>query len=172
MDGTGIVRRIDELGRLVIPKELRRTLQIRNGEQLEITASKDKELIIKKFSQLQNINLKVVEHAKILRKLTKCEVFISDNCEIQAHEGADGAKFINQSITSVLMSIIDARKPKRINGGIKLYIGDEKNYLEQYIIPLVVCGDIYGALIVCGDITDKEISIAQAVAECLCAQLD
>ena len=64
MKATGVVRRIDDLGRIVIPKELRRTMRIKEGESLEIFIDGNDQIILKKYSPVQNVNDFVIEFAE------------------------------------------------------------------------------------------------------------
>ena len=83
----GIVRRIDELGRIVIPKELRRTMRIRDGEELEMNQVSDNEIIIKKFSQMQALQTLAEGYSKVLFDLCGVQIMIVDKSKVLTHEG-------------------------------------------------------------------------------------
>ena len=87
MKATGIVRRIDDLGRVVIPKEIRRTLRIREGDPLEIYTEATGEVIFKKYSPIGELSSFAEQYAEVLGKISKCPILISDNDHIVAASG-------------------------------------------------------------------------------------
>ena len=82
MKATGIVRRIDDLGRVVIPKEIRRTLRIREGDPLEIFTDRDGEVILKKYSPMTDLSFFAQEYADSLYDATGCIAAIADDHEV------------------------------------------------------------------------------------------
>ena len=78
MKATGIVRRIDDLGRVVVPKEIRRTLRIREGDPLEIYTDREGEIILKKYSPIGELSQFAAQYAKILSDTTGNMVCVSD----------------------------------------------------------------------------------------------
>ena len=78
MKATGIVRRIDDLGRVVVPKEIRRTLRIREGDPLEIYTDREGEIILKKYSPIGELSQFAAQYAKILSETTGYLVCVSD----------------------------------------------------------------------------------------------
>src|SRR5690606_24522992 len=87
MKATGIVRRIDDLGRVVIPKEIRRTLRIREGDPLEIFTDREGEVILKKYSPIGELNEFANEYCESLHENTKFIAMITDRDNIIAISG-------------------------------------------------------------------------------------
>lgn len=88
MKATGIVRRIDELGRVVIPKEIRRTQRIRRGDPLEIFTTGDGEVIFKKYSPVGEMSNVAMQYADVLNKSFALTAFVTDRDRILAASGA------------------------------------------------------------------------------------
>ncbi len=88
MKATGIVRRIDDLGRIVIPKEIRRTLRIKEGDPLEIYTDRDGEVIFKKYSPIGEMQSFANEYATALQKATGTPIFVCDKEEVICVRGA------------------------------------------------------------------------------------
>ena len=84
MKSTGIVRRIDDLGRIVIPKEIRKTQHIREGDALEIFSAADGEVVFKKYSPLGGLGQPARDYAEVLAKSLGCAVVICDRGSILA----------------------------------------------------------------------------------------
>ena len=96
MKATGIVRRIDDLGRVVIPKEIRRTLRIREGDPLEIFVDHDGEVILKKYSPIGELGDFAQEYADSLFEATGHIAIITDRDQIIAIAGASKKRFLGQ----------------------------------------------------------------------------
>ena len=99
MKATGIVRRIDDLGRIVIPKEIRRTLRIRETDPLEIFTDKEGEIILKKYSPIGELGAFAKEYAESLAQTTGHTVCVSDRDQIIAAAGPDKKDMIKKNIT-------------------------------------------------------------------------
>ena len=95
MKATGIVRRIDDLGRIVIPKEIRRTLRIKEGDPLEIFTDRQGEVIFKKYSPISELQSFAAEYAETLQRTSSMPVFICDRDEIIAVSGASHTISVN-----------------------------------------------------------------------------
>ena len=109
MKATGLVRRIDDLGRVVIPKEIRRTMRIREGDPLEIYTDRDGEVIFKKYSPIGEMNSFAQEYAETLQKTSGMPIFICDRDAIIAVSGASRREYIDRKISRSLEQIIDSR---------------------------------------------------------------
>ena len=99
MKATGIVRRIDDLGRVVIPKEIRRTMRIREGDPLEIYTDRDGEVIFKKYSPIGELNTFAAQYAETLHKTCELDVIICDRDAVIAAAG-------------VIFAVVKGRKKK------------------------------------------------------------
>ncbi|MGI6701845.1 MAG: stage V sporulation T C-terminal domain-containing protein [Christensenellales bacterium] len=150
MHTTGIVRRIDELGRVVIPKEIRRTLKIREGEELEIFTDENNTLVLKKYSAVKSLIDFAEEYAKAINSTTGHTVLIADKDNYAYAAGALGKEFKSKPISRAVEQIIMDRKKEIRNGGdfIKLLTDDDTPYKGQLIASIIVGGDVFGAIVV------------------------
>ncbi|HET7629486.1 MAG TPA: stage V sporulation protein T [Bacillales bacterium] len=110
MKATGIVRRIDDLGRVVIPKEIRRTLRIREGDPLEIFVDRDGEVILKKYSPINELGNFAKEYAESLAEHSAKLALISDRDSIIAVAGGSKKEYMNKNISIVLEKTMENRQ--------------------------------------------------------------
>lgn len=151
MKATGIVRRIDELGRVVIPKEIRRTLRIREGDPLEIFTDRDGEVILKKYSPIGELGDFAQEYAESLFQSLGHTTIICDKDAVIAVAGASKKEHLDRSISSDVEEIMESRKKVAVNKaqGAKLYNiygQDSSEYTSQVIVPILSEGDVIGAV--------------------------
>ena len=151
MQDTGIVRRIDELGRVVIPKEIRRTLRIREGDPLEIYTNKD-ELVFKKYSPIVSINSYAEVVAEGLSELTEKICLITDTDAVVYVSGTKGKDLIGKDISSDMEKTLKDRKSVVLNKSdsgriISPIRGDDMEAENQIIVPIVSGGDCYGSVV-------------------------
>lgn len=116
MKATGIVRRIDDLGRVVIPKEIRRTLHIRVGEPLEIYVSGDGEVIFRKYSPLGELSNFAVQYAEVLARATGGAVLVSDRDHVITVSGASKKEFVDQRISQAYEQAMENRRVLSVRG--------------------------------------------------------
>jgi len=109
MKATGIVRRIDDLGRVVIPKEIRKTMRIREGDPLEIYTDRDGEVIFKKYSPIGEMQIFAAEYAETLAKTAAMPIFVCDRDAIIAVAGASKREYLDRKISKGLEQIIETR---------------------------------------------------------------
>ena len=149
MKATGIVRRIDDLGRVVIPKEIRRTMRIREGDPLEIFTDREGEVIFKKYSPVGEINAFAEQYAETLHKTCDLSVLICDRDGIVASSGVPKREFTEKRISEDLEDIIERRVfYKYATGGRKvLPTTDGASYYATCIMPIVSNGDASGCVI-------------------------
>ena len=156
MKATGIVRRIDDLGRVVIPKEIRRTLRIREGDPLEIFTDREGEIILKKYSPIGELGAFAKQYAESLAQSTGQIVCITDRDQIIAFAGGPKKEVLQKPISKQLEGAIDSRESivavKDDRRFIPILQGDTDEYLAQVICPIICEGDAIGAVI----ITTKE----------------
>ena len=110
MKATGIVRRIDELGRVVIPKEIRRTQRIRRGDPLEIFTTGDGEVIFKKYSPMGELSGVTAQYVDVLSKCFALTAFVSDRDRILAASGAGRRDLADRSVSQPLEKLMDGRR--------------------------------------------------------------
>lgn len=154
MRATGIVRRIDDLGRVVIPKEIRRTLRIREGDPLEIFTDRQGEVILKKYSPIGELGTFAKEYAEALAQGTGHMVCICDHDQIIAAAGGSKKDFVGKNISPELEMLIDERKNilsnKNENNYVRLTKDDMEENAGQVIWPIISAGDAIGAVILLG----------------------
>lgn len=150
MKSTGIVRRIDELGRIVIPKELRRTFNIREGDSLEIYTGNSEEIIFKKHSVIKQILGTASRYAEILSKFISMPVIITDKETVTAASGISKKEFIGEKITPFLREMMESRKniSEAENNTAKIYPTEKAKSECLFMFPIITNGDLCGSMIV------------------------
>ena len=151
MQDTGIIRRIDELGRVVIPKELRKKLRIREGDPLEIYTNKN-EMVLKKYSPIMAISDHARSVAEGLTAVTGRACMITDTNTVIAVSSSRLEQFIDKEITLGIEKVIKERRTVISNVEenqviIPIAKDVESEFLSQIIVPIVANGDAYGAII-------------------------
>lgn len=150
MRATGIVRRIDDLGRVVIPKEIRKTLRIREGDPLEIFTAKDGEVILKKYSPIGELNEFSQEYAETLGETMGCGVLVTDLDSIIAVSKLPKKDYKEKSISNDLEQLIENRSVKNLKDSkiLPLHKDDSMEYTSQIIMPIVSSsGDCIGSIV-------------------------
>ena len=123
MKATGIVRRIDELGRVVVPKEIRRTLRIREGDPLEIFTNRDGEVILKKYSPIGELDNFAKQYAEALGQTSGQMIMICDRDQVVAASGGAKKENIGKKISKDVENLIDEREVFTTHNSLKK--GDE-----------------------------------------------
>lgn len=153
MKATGIVRRIDELGRVVIPKEIRRTLRIREGDPLEIFTDRDGEVILKKYSPIGELSDFAKEYTESLHQAVGHISAIADKDTIIAVSGANKKELSEKAISEDIEGIMKRREKILSHKGsdTRFYAitADEDNppYTAECIVPIYCEGDVIGSVI-------------------------
>ena len=148
MKATGIVRRIDDLGRVVIPKEIRRTMRIREGDPLEIYTDRDGEVIFKKYSPIGELHAFATEYAETLQKTSGMPIFICDRDEIIAVSGASKKEYLDRRISSGLEEIVERRSLYiKENGSEGISVTrDGGSHYVNCAMPILCEGDVIGCV--------------------------
>ena len=148
MKATGIVRRIDELGRVVIPKEIRRTMHLREGEELEIFTDKEHGLIFRKFSPIRELGEFSAEYAEALFETTKENIIITDKDMVVTAVGDKKSIFLDRVVLNRFDRALKDRKILQLNGRdiISITGEDASDFRSQIIMPIIARGDIIGAI--------------------------
>lgn len=166
MKATGIVRRIDDLGRVVIPKEIRRTLRIREGDPLEIFVDRDGEVILKKYSPIGELGDFAKEYADSLHEAIGHIALITDQDVIIAVAGAPKKEFIDRRVGGVIEGAMKQREIVVVNDvegdkpfpGTLLYDDDDDRRVTAYIAaPIIAGGDAIGSVILCSRDPDQKM---------------
>ena len=155
MKATGIVRRIDDLGRVVIPKEIRRTLRIRESDPLEIFTDREGEIILKKYSPIGEMGDFARQYAEVLAQTTGNIICITDRDQVIAVAGGAKKDIFMKAISQQLEKLIDERNSVIASRDEKKFvpiISGENEFQSQVISPIISEGDAIGSVI----ITTKE----------------
>ncbi len=150
MKATGIVRRIDDLGRIVIPKEIRRTLRIREADPLEIFTDREGEIILKKYSPIGEMSTFARQYAESLAQVSGHVTLIADRDQFIAAAG--GCKqILGREISRELEERMENRECVMAAKGDKNFIpvateGTEE-FVHEAVCPIICEGDVIGAVI-------------------------
>ena len=183
MKSTGVVRRIDDLGRVVIPKEIRRTLRIKEGDPLEIFTEKAGEIILKKYSPIGELSEFATEYAETLTKTTGHIACITDKDTVIAVSGTPKKEWIEHGISNQLEKIMDDQEKyiSKENNETSIPITDtdnqERKYNSQVIYPIISDGNSIGSVILISKdpkakMTEVEQKLAQSAASILGKQME
>ncbi|HLS52738.1 MAG TPA: stage V sporulation protein T [Tissierellaceae bacterium] len=181
MKATGIVRRIDDLGRVVVPKEIRRTLRIREGDPLEIFTDREGQVILKKYSPIGELNEFAGEYCESLYDNTGHTAIISDRDNIIAISGGSRKEYLEKRISPDLEKIVESRSTFTTNDNspIKIFYEDESSddYVAQVITPIVMQGDPIGSIILLSKeagtkMGDLEVKLLETAAGFLSKQME
>ena len=148
MKATGIVRRIDDLGRVVIPKEIRRTMRIREGDPLEIYTDREGEVIFKKYSPIGELQSFAAEYADTLQKTTGMPIMICDRDAVIAVAGASKREYLERKISKGLEEIIESRSLYMRGGGREtISVTEDGSHYVSCAMPIISEGDIVGCVL-------------------------
>lgn len=182
MKATGVVRRIDDLGRVVIPKEIRRTLRIKEGDPLEIFTDKEGKILLKKYSPIGELSEFASEYAETLNKTTGHIACITDKDTVIAVSGISKKELLEQGISEELEKLMDDQEKyiSKENNNVAVPIikndNNEKNYNSQVIYPIISDGNSIGSVILLSKdpkikMTEVEQKVAQSAANFLGKQI-
>lgn len=151
MKATGIVRRIDDLGRIVIPKEIRRTLRLREGTPLEIYTDAEGGIILKKYSPMEDMGVFARQYADTLAQTTGHMVCIMDRDQIIAAAGGARKEIQGKQISKQMEHVISTRTVifpggKEGHKSVSLVSGDQGEYSSMVVYPIICEGDAIGAV--------------------------
>ena len=148
MKATGIVRRIDDLGRVVIPKEIRRTMRIREGDPLEIFTDRDGEVIFKKYSPIGELTSFAGQYAETLHKTCSLAVVICDRDSVVACAGVSKMEYGDKSLSEEIERVCEGRTMYvRREGDEKLSpLSDGSNHYVTCAMPIISEGDVVGCV--------------------------
>lgn len=171
MKATGIVRRIDDLGRVVIPKEIRRTLRIRESDPLEIFTDREGEIILKKYSPIGELGSFAKEYAEALASASGHSICITDRDQVVAAAGGIKKESIGAPITGQLEDVMNDREhistDQQSKNPIKITSEDMENTYPQVISPILCEGDVIGSVILRSkDVNRKLGETEQILVKC------
>ena len=177
MKATGIVRRIDDLGRVVIPKEIRRTMRIREGDPLEIYTDNDGEVIFKKYSPIGELSGFAAQYAEVLGKTGGYPVLIADRDRIVAAYGIPRKDVAERRISEELEQLLEQRRPYLAEGETRVQAVDGLEKSVAVAAPILAAGDLAGAVVLLypeagGAPGDAELKLTQTAASFLAKQME
>lgn len=178
LKATGIVRRIDDLGRVVIPKEIRRTLRIREGDPLEIFIDREGEVILKKYSPINELGNFAKEYAEALFDSLQFPVLICDRDEIIAVAGESKKDYLNKSIGAQLEKAIEnrANQTEESTTTVEVIKGREEELASYTISPIIANGDPIGCVMMFSKggnaLGDAEKKVVETAASFLAKQME
>ncbi|MFA8438977.1 stage V sporulation protein T [Pueribacillus sp. YX66] len=165
MKATGIVRRIDDLGRVVIPKEIRRTLRIREGDPLEIFVDRDGEVILKKYSPISELGDFAQEYSESLSEHSDHLVLIADRDTVIAVSGGSKKEYLNKPIGSFVEQCMSDRNTQLEEEG-NVEIVEGIDFEGSFVIaPIIASGDPIGAVIMLAKDGDKLNEVEKKLTE-------
>ena len=172
MKATGIVRRIDDLGRVVIPKEIRRTMRIREGDPLEIYTSRDGEVIFKKYSLMGELDDFAAQFCETLSKSTGFAAAVTDRDTVIAVAGGGKRDLLGKRISAELEQIMEERKIYQQQSGERCIFVTEgsETFCAAVAAPILCEGDVLGLVLFVSDGADgkptgeTEYKLAQTIA--------
>lgn len=179
MKATGIVRRIDDLGRVVVPKEIRRTMRIREGDPLEIFTDNDGEVIFKKYSPLGELGVFAAQYAEVLNKTSGYSVVVCDRDHVIAVSGIPKKEMVERRVSTALEDVMDRRKAFSINSATsgKLQPVEGIDRFAAVCAPIITSGDVCGSIMLLTDethqnCTETEIKLIATAAAFLGKQME
>ncbi len=148
MKATGIVRRIDDLGRVVIPKEIRRTMRIREGDPLEIFTEKDGEVVFKKYSPVGELSPFAVQYADVLSRACNMTVLVCDRDHVIAAAGQNRKEFFERRVSTGLDEVMEGRQVYVARAGAAEHLQpvDAIGRFAAVAAPILAAGDVTGAV--------------------------
>lgn len=178
MKATGIVRRIDDLGRVVIPKEIRRTLRIREGDPLEIYVDRDGEVILKKYSPISELSDFTKEYADALFDSLGHTILITDRDSFISVAGGSKKEYLNRNIGQTIEKVMEDRTPQFETSSkeVEFIDGIEETVPSYVLHPIIANGDPIGTVVILtreeSAMTDIEKKAAETAAAFLARQME
>ena len=179
MKATGIVRRIDDLGRVVIPKEIRRTLRIRDGDPLEIFTEKDGEVIFKKYSPMGDLHEFAGKVCEALQKNTGFPAAVCDRDSVIAAAGPGRKELLDRRLSPALIRSLEEREHYcRRAGGAPAAVCEGSTLVLGASVPILCEGDLLGGVLLLVDPAqqklpgDFEVKLIEIVAGFLGRQME
>lgn len=178
MKATGIVRRIDDLGRVVIPKEIRRSFRIKEGDPLEIYTDAEGEVIFKKYSPIGELSNFANQYAEVLHKSGGLPIAIMDNDHVIACSGLSKREVLERRVTKNLEELMENRKIHISTDEVPsmdAIEGFDRN--ANIVYPIIYGGDVSGAVAMIEDEkhtlpSETDIKLVQVAAAFLGKQME
>lgn len=166
MKATGIVRRIDDLGRVVIPKEIRRTLRIREGDPLEIYTEKDGEVIFKKYSPIGELGEFAANYVETLSKASGHGACITDRDNIIAVSGVPKKELMEKPVSGELEKVMAERIFINYQSDKHVTVSEATDkYSAGVVVPIVAEGNTIGSVLFIMNDGEKPSEVETKLAE-------
>ncbi len=172
MKATGVVRRIDDLGRIVIPKEIRKTLRLKNGENLEIFVDENENIILKKYSQIDKLKEFAGQITEAINNVTKKSVFIINTDSFVSISGKK-KEYLNKPISNELIEMINNRH--EIKNQYQVQMTEEKIENENIAFcPIIINGDAIGAIMMMSkdEVTETDFQTLKIISSFLTKHIE
>ena len=177
--GIGITRKIDELGRIVVPKEIRKKLNIKIGEPLELSIIDKETFVVKKYSSMSHIVYYAEELALSIYNNTNKTCLITDTNKVIAVGSLNNRNFLNKELSKKSYDIISLRNiyESKNSGKINIFKDESINFESQIIIPIIAASDIVGSIILLGEgnnstINSADIAIIKTITQFLSMKIE
>jgi AbrB family transcriptional regulator (stage V sporulation protein T) len=176
MKATGIIRRVDGLGRIVLPKELRAKMKIRTGDSIEIFTDNGGKIILVKYSLIGNISESAENLCGILAQSLKRDVVFSDNETVIAASSAAHQRFIGRALSVEAEKTVLAKEPFVGSDKNKITITEAADVFVELLMPIIYQGDVVGcAAIIAEDgkkLKDSDVLLVKTMSEVLVSQIE
>ncbi|MBR6613548.1 MAG: AbrB/MazE/SpoVT family DNA-binding domain-containing protein [Clostridia bacterium] len=178
MKSTGMIRKIDDLGRIVIPKEIRKTLKIREGDSLEIYIEGDR-ILLNRYAPLGDFIEDIVALSESVSNNTDSNICITDTKQVVIATGYLEKEYLYKDISKELLEKMDERILWQNKGGNKIKIIENENLskdVNQVIMPIIYEGSVLGAVILLTNdvnkkITETELKLVKVIADYLASRM-
>lgn len=178
MKATGIVRRIDELGRIVIPKEIRRNYRIKEGTPLEIFSGDEGTLILKKYSPMIGLEDFVIECVEAINEVIDCLVLCTDSEKILAGSGEGRKEYIDKFVSIDFEKVLEERKSvlkNSENGEVLVNVARDttNTYSSEIIVPIISDGFSFGSIVLLSKnkLSNSELNLVKSMSIFLSKQI-
>jgi len=179
MKNTGIIRKVDDLGRIVIPKEIRNVLFIKEGTPMEISVSDEASIVLRKNNAIENIGDIAEKYCNVLYEILDNPIFISDDRKILYCVGASKKTYQNKELSNELIKMISNSINYTASDEYKTTLlpiikGGEVDCISQIIIPIILEGNSIGLIILLSNkntLGSSDVKIVQAVSKLISMQL-
>ena len=170
MKNIGVVRRIDELGRIVIPKEIRKTLRIKENDNLDIYVDNNENIILKKYSLISSLTDFAQQFTDAIYNFLKKNIMITDKSTIIAYSGEDKKRYIGKNISKDLETSLDRRENilEKFEKEISFSELNKEN-CKYIIISIISNGDVMGLVVVFSndELNENDYKISKIAAQFL-----
>lgn len=163
---TSIIKRIDNLGRIVLPKDVRKKLKLKENDEVEIITSDDGTIILKKYSAISEYEDECKMLTRLLEKLIEGNILITDNSTICICGKKENEKYVGLNLSGKYINILEDRKVfnERIMPTFNIVEREEK-LLAKAIVPIIVDSSVTGSIAIFS--TDENVAVREKDIELL-----